>query len=132
MYILLMFLGMLNAWQAMENVKAQVVLRAASGQSLLQADTPLTAATIDSYRPAPATVTQARKWLRAAGFSVSESGIGLSISGPQPLFERTFGTALEPDRHLGFFRAEKPLTVPPQWQLCIEAVVLPEPPELFR
>ena len=131
-YLLWLITGLLTLQQPMETVTAQAVLRPASGRSLTQAATPVTAAEIEQYRPARATVSQARKLLSKAGFTVSESGLGLSISAPKAVFERTFGTPLQPAATPGFYKARQPLAVPPGWRSYLEAVVLPEPPEVFR
>lgn len=108
------------------NRTAQVFLRSASGASLKNPTAPVTAETVDQYRPPAATVRQAKKWLETAGFEVLETLPTLGITGPAELFETHF----EVPRQAETQSTPEPV-VPLAWRGVIEGVVLTEPPELF-
>jgi len=78
-----------------DELVATVVMRPASGRSLEDAP-PITAESLDAFRPAPEDVEAVTGALAGAGFEVGPLvGIAMAVSGPREAFERYFGTGVE-------------------------------------
>lgn len=123
---------LLPTMETKQRVYASVVLRAPSGQSVL--DVAATAGQIDALRPDSAAVVEATAYLQQMGFRIEQPGITLSISGPKTLFESVFGmnlTAYEQDGHT-YYRVDKPATIPAPVQPIVHDIVLAEPTQYFN
>lgn len=115
---------------------AEVVLRPPGGR--LSARDRITSANVAAFLPEPTAVTAATDFFRDRGFEVSEPhGISFTITGPQSVFERTFGARLTVIRHDGVTSVtgeastlELPLNqVPSNVRDVIEAVTFTPPPD---
>jgi hypothetical protein len=107
---------------------ATVVMRPASGRSLDDAP-PITADTLDAFRPDPAAVEAVTSELTAAGFEVGPLvGIAMAISGAREAFEAYFGIGVETAAAGGWSAAgARELPVPAALAGAIHAVTF-EPP----
>ena len=115
-----------------QQVYANVVLKTPSGQSVL--DKSATAVLIDELRPDSMAVAKATAWLEQTGFRVDQSGITLSVSGPQSQFEAVFGmhlTAYQQDGQT-YYRIDKPATIPAPMRAIIQAIMPAEPTQYFN
>ncbi len=115
-------------------VIAEVVLRSASGASILQDEGVITSDNISKYQAAPETIDNASEALTKLGFEVPQrSSISLTVSGDKELFERTFKTRLQEttqetvvsgfrDESKNYFEAAEPLQIPEELADLIEGV----------
>jgi subtilisin family serine protease len=84
------------------NVVFEAALRPAkAGYSLFAPDAPLTADSIDLYKPASGQGKLAATWLQKMGFKVRHLGtFSISAEGPRPLWEKVFSTKVAERRQL--------------------------------
>jgi hypothetical protein len=115
---------------------AEVILRPPGGR--LSGRDRITSANVAAYLPESAAVAAATDFFRDRGFEVSEPrGISFTITGPQSVFERTFGTSLAVIRQDGVTSVtgepgtlELPLgQIPSKVRDVIEAVTFTPPPD---
>jgi hypothetical protein len=104
-----------------DTIRARLVLRSPSGDSVLGAGERLTAQNVGRYEANADTVREAREKLTGLGFRVVEEGpTGIAFSGDADRFEEVFGTP-----------AAAPIPVPQELAGVAAGVVLPSTPELF-
>jgi hypothetical protein len=90
-----------------EPTVAQVVLKPRSGreitgQSIIRADN------LEDYVPDPSDADTVAGTLADAGFEVGPvGGIAMSVAGPRSLFERYFGTKVEPSDEGGWVAVDR-------------------------
>lgn len=114
-------------------ITAIITLKSESGSSIFDKDAIVTAATIGKYLPSKYVLQKAKRVIKAAGFEVVASGAGLSISGTVQNFEQVFDikfTKKKQDKQ-EFYRPEKKIKVPVQWQSLIESIDFSEPAEFY-
>ena len=68
-------------------ISAEGILKSKSGRSLARAGVAITAENIEEFSPAPETITEATRRLEELGFTVSQSGVTLTLLGNQLQFE---------------------------------------------
>ena len=116
-------------------ISAEVILKSKSGRSLARAGIAITAENIEEFSPAPETITEATRRLEELGFTVSQSGVTLTLLGKQLQFEEVFRTklTLEKDEPTGgiIVHPSGELVIPDSLSNTVEKVVFPEPPEFF-
>ncbi|MFQ6027778.1 MAG: hypothetical protein ACE5Q6_09835 [Dehalococcoidia bacterium] len=120
---------------------AQVVLRSASGASIVQDGLDITAGTVAKYHADSETIEAARIELSNLGFEILQSSpISLTISEDRALFEQTFGTKLQEHTHGGgtdtsqqkfYFEAVEPIQIPAELANLVEAIIFPVPATPF-
>jgi len=113
-------------------LSAEVVLKPQSGKSLTGAA--ITAETVKEFAPSAQAVREAQQYFAKAGFKVGElSGISFTISAPNSVFERAFGTKVERGPRgtvvaKGKTGSELPLDpLPPQLRRQVSAVTFSPP-----
>jgi hypothetical protein len=84
------------------NVVFEAALQPAkAGYSLFASEAPLTADSIDLYKPASGQGKLAATWLQKMGFKVRHVGtFSISAEGPRPLWEKVFSTKVAERRQL--------------------------------
>ena len=116
-------------------ISAEAILKSKTGRSLSRSDVAITSANVSEFIAAPETVAGAKQRLEELGFSVSESGVTLTLSGDPERFERVFGVRLSFKKHpqTGEKNAycEGEVVIPDSLRDVVEAIVFPEPPEFF-
>jgi len=115
---------------------AEVIMRPPGGR--LSGGDRITSANVAAYLPEPAAVAVVTGFFRDRGFGTTEPrGISFTITGPQSVFERAFGTRLTVTRRDGVTSAsdeagplELPLDqLPAEVKDVIEAVTFTPPPD---
>jgi hypothetical protein len=115
-------------------VHASVIVRAASGKSVIKDLAQIAPQNVKLYLPAEIDLQEAARRLTALGFRVDLIA-STSISGPVALFEKVFDCKIAPQSFPLFagtaglsqrqvFVADRPLNIPPQLQKLIESVDL--------
>ena len=126
-----------------DKVTAQVILRSASGSSILESKEAITAENIAKYRAGNEAIEEVSQKLNRLGFQVVQVGpTSLTISGDKSRFEEVFQTTLQarkrevlgskiPGAEASYYEATAPVKVPPELSSLVADVVLPTPPEFF-
>jgi subtilase family serine protease len=126
-----------------DKVTAQVILRSASGSSILESKEAITAENIAKYRAGNEAIEEVSQKLNRLGFQVVQVGpTSLTISGDKSRFEEVFQTTLQarkrevlgskiPGAETSYYEATAPVKVPPELSSQVVDVVLPTPPEFF-
>lgn len=117
-------------------ITAEVVLRKADGTSILDADGPITAVTINQYRVEKEVIDDATQQLNQLGLTVVQTGAtSVSVETDQTTFETLFGTKLnvetDVDTNATHYTTTAPVKIPPSLQEWVADVILPEPPQFF-
>jgi hypothetical protein len=104
-----------------DTIRARLVLRSPSGDSVLDAGERVTADNVGQYEANADTVREAREMLMSLGFRIVDEGpTGIAFTGDADRFEDVFGTP-----------AAAPIPVPKELSGVAAGVVLPHTPELF-
>ncbi len=112
------------------HIVAQVVLKRADGVSILDAKTPLTAATISNYSVEHGRIEESKKKLEKLGFTISsQDQFTLSITGSADLFSIVFG--IEKSQISSSISDIHAATIPSELRDYIADVFIPKPPEFF-
>jgi subtilase family serine protease len=113
-------------------VSAQVVVKAASGKSLLD-ETTITRKNLQQVLPSETVINEVASALGREGFIVQASNLTLSISGKKSLFEKVFTFRLSEKKHNGHFYyvPNKKATIPAPLKKYIVAIIFSEPVESF-
>ena len=126
-----------------DKVTAQVILRSASGLSILESQEAITAENVAKYRVGKETIEEVVQKLHKLGFQVVQVGsTSLTISSDKPRFEEVFQTTLASSKREGlgsktrdtgaaYYEATMPIKIPPDLSSLVAAVVMPSPPEFF-
>ncbi|MEO1432148.1 MAG: S8 family serine peptidase [Cyanobacteria bacterium J06633_8] len=126
-----------------ERVYFEAVLRSESGESMFAENTYLAPDNLQQFAPPAGRATQAATALQSLGFRVQQIGtFSISADGPRELWERIFGTRVEPRRqtvsptvgevtYLSHI-ADAPFTIPPELSELIERAYPQSPPMLFE
>ncbi len=124
-------------------VTAEAILRSPQGTSILDAQGPITAATIADYRATPETINQVAEQLKTLGFQIHQTSVtSIAFSGSQEQFEQTFNTTLVsrqvdvsetpgPDTSAVYYEATQPIQVPESIKTLVAGIILPTPPTFF-
>lgn len=83
--------------------------------------------------PSPGKRREGARALREKGFEILHTGTSISIRAPRSLWESVFGATFQCRQRQGreVCRPVGDLKIPADLRDLIEAVVIPEPPELF-
>ncbi len=121
------------------SVSAEAILKSWTGRSLSGQGVEVTAENVTDFAPSTDVVLRAKAYFQKKGFRVGEVGTTMTISGSPPLFEDVFQVKLtvratemtegSPGGVLA--RPQSEPVVPEQIKDIVEAVIFPEPPELF-
>ena len=116
-------------------ISAEVILKWEGGQSLVDADVPITSQNIADFRPSKKLLNDAISRFNKLGFDASSNGFTLTISGRKSLFEEVFKVKLTIDiakniRRINV-RPETDLSIPHILSDIVERVVFTPPPQLF-
>ena len=130
-----------------ENIENQVyfeaVLRSETGQSMFAPDTYLQPDNLTQFAPANGRAIQAAKVVQSLGFRVRQIGtFSISAEGPKELWERIFGTQVEPRTQMVSpsigevtylsHIADAPFTIPSELSELIERAYPQRLPTLFE
>ena len=127
-----------------QRIVASVTLQSRSGLSVFRDIKRLSLTTLDEFRPRENQVDQVINLLSQAGFDIeAQTGVGVSFSGSQDLFESEFGVAIrqrelalpEPGltpRRIRFFEASQPRMMSARFSGIAEAVQLAIPSVPFH
>lgn len=114
-------------------LSAEVILKSSTGRSLTDEGITITSENIHEFHPGPETIAEASKLLQDLGFTISQVGITLTITGKRSQFEQAFRVKLTVSKaDVGIFvQSNKEAIIPPSLSHVIEKVVFIPPPELF-
>ena len=116
-------------------ISAEAILRSKSGRSLARPDAVITAENVSEFTPTSETIAEATRCLQELGFTVSQSGVTLTLLGKAAQFEEVFRVklTLKRDKPTGgiIVNPESELVIPDSLRGVVEKVVFPEPPEFF-
>lgn len=114
-------------------LSAEVILKSSTGRSLTDEGITITSENIHEFRPRPETIAEASKLLRDLGFTTSQVGITMTITGKRSQFEQTFdGKFIIKKADVGIsVQPKKEAVIPSSLSHVIEKIVFIPPPELF-
>lgn len=112
-------------------ISAEILLKTASGRSVVQEDVPITSENIKDFTPTPQTIQKAAQIFQSLGFNVPLIDTTLTIMGKPAQFEEVFNIQLDLqfDKTSGSVIAHpsREPTIPDSLKEFVEAVVFPKP-----
>jgi pro-kumamolisin-like protein len=116
-------------------VSAEVILVSGGGRSLTRGSTPVTAETVDAFRPDEETKAKVKRAFEERGLTVEDHGVTLTVEGEPQTFERVLGVQLDVNPEA--FPGEAVVSVsgeprvPEEVRDLVEAVAFPKRAHMF-